>query len=769
MKYFISLFVALFISGAIFAQETGVIEGQVLDRDTQQEIIGAKVEVVGTKLGTITNAFGTFQLKGLTPGTYRLRVTAPEYKSTIRSDVRVGSTQSTKLSIELKIDSYAQGEVVITATRSFEQKEDTRVSSNVLTQEEIRRAPGSAEDVSRMVQVLPGVVSGSDARNDIIARGGSPSENFLMVDGIEVPNINHYAAQGASGGPIGMINVDFLNDVNFSAGGFGAKYGDRLSSIMDIKYRDGDKRDFHGKFDMGLGGFGAIVEGPIQTEKSSFLFSARRSYLDLILGGTGLTGVPNYWNFNLKGTLELSPNHQLALIGLGGIDQIRFKDFSSDNVAAVSNQDLNYDAWQFVAGVSHRWLISNTTFVRTSVSTNTYYRDVRGDSVSLNASNEEIGRTLDFRNESTDRENVLIRSDFSHRISPLDLVEVGLVMRSITSNNDIFLRAGTDASGFNPNIFINQTTNAFKAGAYTQYTRNFGTQFSVTAGVRWDYFDYISDQHAFSPRISATYEISENLRFNVGGGLYQQAPSLFWLIADERNRQVDWMKTYQAVAGFEFFPDEDLKISVEAYTKEYRDYPISGVNPQFIYSSAGAGFDNRFEYIFTGSNGYARGIEFFIQKKLTDKFYGMLSYGFSDIRFVDGFGTERSSAFDYRHVLTAIGGYKITDALEVSAKFRFAGGRPYTPFDLAQSQSLNRGILDYANTNSARFNDYRRLDIRIDYRFNLVGWNMLFFIDLQNVANFENVEQIIWNNKQNREDRLLQWQFLPVGGFKAEF
>jgi hypothetical protein len=229
------------------------------------------------------------------------------------------------------------------------------------------------------------------------------------------------------------------------------------------------------------------------------------------------------------------------------------------------------------------------------------------------------------------------------------------------------------------------------------------------------------------------------------------------------------MKTYQAVAGFEYFPMEDLKISVEAYTKEYRDYPFSVTNPQFVYSSAGADFANRFEQIQTGSDGHSRGIELFVQKKLTDKFYGMLSVGLSEIRFTDGLGTERPSAFDYQRVVTAIGGYKITDALEVSVKFRYAGGRPFTPFDLAQSQSLNRGIYDYANTNLARFNDYRRLDIRFDYRFNLFDWNMLFFIDLQNVANFENVEQVVWNNKQNRSDRLLQWQFLPIGGFKAEF
>ncbi|MFQ3599377.1 MAG: TonB-dependent receptor [Chloroherpetonaceae bacterium] len=758
----------LFFTAILFAQETGVIEGEVIDRDTKQEIIGAKLEVLNTTFGAVSDVNGNFRLSGLPVGTYRLKVTAPEYKVIIRSDVRVGSSQSTKLTIELKIDAYQQSEQVITGVKAFDKTEDMRVSSNTLTQEEIRRAPGAVEDVSRMVQILPGVAFGSDARNDIIARGGSPVENFIMIDGIEVPNINHYAQQGASGGPIGMINTDFLSDVNFSSGGFGVKYGDRLSSIMDIKFRDGDKHNLHGKFDMGLGGFGAIIETPIQTDKSSLLFSARRSYLDLILSGTGLTGVPNYWNFNLKATYQLSDRHSLALLGVGGIDEIRFKDFESTSANALLNRDAVSDGWRYVGGISHKWLIDNSAFLRSSISINAYRNDWRNDSVGIDASGNETSRQLDERNTSTDRE-IVFRSDFSKRFSPRDLFEIGVTARTISNDNQIFQRAGTDVTGRNPDITISLVAEAVKLGAYTQYTRNFTADFSITAGLRWDYFDYINTKHAVSPRLSASYNLTDKLRFNLGGGLYQQAPPLIWLVADERNRKVDWMKTYQAVAGVEFFPSEDLKFSVEVYAKEYRDYPVSVNNPQFVYSSAGADWGLPYEQIRTGSNGYARGVEFFAHKKLSDRLYGMVSYGFSHIRFIDGNGDERPSAFDYQNIFTVIGGYKITPSLELSAKFRYAGGRPYTPFDLASSQAANRGILDYTRVNSERFADYRRLDIRADYRFSLFGWNTLFFVDLQNVLNTENVEQIAWNAKKNQPDRILQWQFLPVAGIKVEF
>lgn len=769
MKRLLGLVGTLLAATLLCAQETGSIDGEIIDRDTRQAIIGAKVEVLGTQLGATTDLNGNFRIVGLPVGTYRLKITAPEYKTLIRSDVRVGSTQSAKLAIELKIDAYQQAEQVITGERTFEKSEDMRVSANTLTQEEIRRAPGAVEDVSRMMQILPGVAFGSDARNDIIARGGSPIENFIMIDGIEVPNINHFSQQGATGGPIGMVNTDFLSEVNFSAGGFGAKYGDRLSSIMDIKYREGDKRNARGKFELSLGGFGGTLETPLQTEQSAMLLSLRRSYLDLIAGGTGLTGIPNYWNLNFKATYRLGSQHALALLGLGGIDEIALKEYESDANQALSNQDSKFQGWRYVAGVSHKWLIDETAFLQTSVSTNAYRQGFFADSVGLDANGDVNFRERGFHNFSTDRELVVMRSDFSKRLSPRDLLELGVIGRRLNSDIEIFAKANTGTALQAPEARINAVVSATKLGAYLQYSRNFAPNFSVTTGLRWDYFDYINAKHAISPRLSASYDLSSQWRFNLGGGLYQQAPPLIWLVADDGNRNVRWLKAYQAVAGVEFFPSEDLKFSLEVFAKEYRDYPISVRHPQYVYANVGADYAMPYEPIRTGSSGYARGVEFFVHKKLTARFYGMCSYSFSRIVFADGFGAARPSGFDYRHLFTIIGGYKFTNSLELSAKFRYAGGRPYTPFDLALSQALNRGIWDFDRVNQARLPDYKRLDIRLDQRFELFGWNVITFLDLQNVLNVENVDQVVWNQKRNAPDRLLQWQFLPVGGIRAEF
>jgi len=257
MKIFIVLIlIALTIANITSANESGKgkIVGEVIDHDAKQPIPGAVIEVVNTNIFTAADANGNFVIENLVPKTYHLKISAPYYVLTYKTDINVSEIQSSKVHVELKLASYETEEVVVSSGKYFDKPHDLSTSTNSLSSEEIRRAPGAVEDLNRMVQTLPGVTTATDSRNDLIVRGGSPIENFIMVEGIEVPNINHFGTQGASGGPIGMINVDFLNDVTFSAGGFPAKYGDRLSSIMDVQYRNGDKNNFNGKLDIGIAG-----------------------------------------------------------------------------------------------------------------------------------------------------------------------------------------------------------------------------------------------------------------------------------------------------------------------------------------------------------------------------------------------------------------------------------------------------------------------------------------------------------------------------------
>jgi outer membrane receptor protein involved in Fe transport len=768
MKYFggnMKVFLYTMISALFYftslnyaAEENGVIEGQIIDKNTKQVIVGATVEVMETQTIALSDTNGNFKITGLYPRYYNLKIWASYYVGIYKNDIPVSGIQSTKLIIELKLASYQTDEVVVSAARLFEKSGDLAVSTNSLSPEEIRSAPGAVEDLNRMIQTLPGVTTATDARNDLIVRGGSPVENFIMVDGIEVPNINHFGTQGASGGPIGMINVDFLNDVTFSAGGFPAKYGDRLSSIMDIQYREGDKHNLTGKFDLGIAGAGLVLEGPIQKEKSSFLFSARKSYLDLILSSTNLTAVPNYTNFNLKATYQLSGKHKLEIIGMGGIDKININGFDTGDEPTL--QDVKYSGWQSIAGLADNWLAADNLFIRTSFSNNAYERDIDVDS---------LGNMI-TRNKSLDQEYIF-RSDISFRISSTDLLETGLNVKYLNNNNDFYRKSQIDRYGnFRDEFQYNSTASAWNSGAYAQLTKNLFDRLTLTGGLRYDNFSYINKKSYVSPRTSVAFSITDNLKLNAAYGIYFQAPPLIWLVADERNKELKEMRTDQYVAGFEYYPVKDIKITLEYFDKQYRDYPNSVIDPQITYANAGADYGTTgLEYLIAGSKGYARGIELFVQKKLTDNLYGMFDYSYSKIRFTSLDGIERPSSFDYKNVFTLILGYKFNANLELSGKWRYMGGRPYTPFDINLSQNLNQSVYDYNRYNAERFSSYQRLDIRVDYRVQFSNWAVVSFLDFQNILNKKNIEQLIWNQKKDIPDKILQWKFLPAGGVKIEF
>ncbi len=744
----------------VVASQTGIIEGEVIDKITKQEVIGARIELIGTTIGALSDLTGKFRLTNLPPKTYQLRVTAPDYKPLIRSDVAVGTAQSVKLTLELVIDGVSASEITVSATTFFIKSDEFKLSTNTLSQEEIRRAPGSVEDVSRMVLAMPGVSTSSDQRNDIIARGGSPIENFTMVDGVEVPNINHFAAQGATGGPIGVLSVDFLQDVTFSAGGFGVKYGDRLSSVMEIKYRDGDKNRFRGKFDLGFAGAGFIVEAPLQKDKSSFMLSARKSYLDLILGATGLpnTAIPNYSNINFKATLEASPQHRFSLIGIGGIDDIRFAGATQEDNPDFNNVVNN--GWQYTLGLSHKWLAGDKTFIQTTVSNNRYRYFTDIDSVGIRR----------FRNSSFESDYVL-RSDLSHRFSPTDITELGIVARLIDNSNDIFIAEGRDIAGnLRPELYYKRAAQAYKLGAYLQYTKLFFDRLSLTAGLRYDYFSYLNNPGVFSPRLSASLAVLPTLKLNAAVGLYHQAPPMIWLLSFSQNRDLQFLQTRQLAGGLEFYPSEDLKITLEVFDKDYRNYAASVELPQVSYANASAGFGiSGLEPLVSESFGYARGIELFLQKKLTTNFYAMANYSFSRIEFAGRDGVLRPSSFDFRHIFTAIFGYKFSDALELSVRWRYVGSQPTSPINLPASRALGQLVLDFDNFNSDRLPEYHRLDVRLDQRFFFTGWNIVAFIDIQNAYARQNVERLIWNQRTQEVTRLLQFGFLPVGGVKVEF
>jgi hypothetical protein len=497
MKTLIFIF-SFVISLSLIAQDKGSITGSVTDRETQSPISEAAVLVVNTEFKTVTNSEGRFVFTNIPLGNYEIRVSGLGYETFVQTDVVVLSSRPANVEIQLLISGITTQQIDVEG-KYFQKSTDVSTSSYNLDFEEIRRTPGAVEDISRMVQVMPGVSPANDQRNDLIVRGGSPAENLTMIDGIEIPNINHYPTQGSSSGPIGMINVKFINDVNFSTGGFSARYGDKLSSVMDIRFREGYRKKFLSDINLSTAGFGGIFEGPLFSQKGSFLFSVRKSYLNLIKGAIRLAAVPDYWDFNLKTVYDFNRNTKLTFSGVGGIDNISFEgdasDVSNDNPygKAKGNQQ------QFTAGFNLKNLFRKG-YVQTVLSNSsgfTYYEnhDLRTDALKFYYDSYES----DFN----------LKSEMLYQLNSANNIIIGASGRYIKFKNETFYIADTTAFGDPiPETNVNVKDTYQKASVFSQYTlKLFSGKLIVNTGLRFDYFSGINDNATVSPRFGLSWSI----------------------------------------------------------------------------------------------------------------------------------------------------------------------------------------------------------------------------------------------------------------------
>lgn len=756
------IFLILF-SALVYSQDKGVINGRVTDKETQNPVAEATVNILNTEYKTVTNEKGEFRFSGIPFGTYELKVSSLGYDAFIHTDVVVLSSRPANVEIELLANAITTQEIDVEG-KYFQKSTDESTSSYSLDFEEVRRAPGAVEDISRMLQIMPGVSPANDGRNDLIVRGGSPSENLTMIDGIEIPNVNHFPTQGSTSGPIGMINVKFIDDVKFSTGGFSARYGDKLSSVMDIKFREGYRKGFLSDINLSTAGFGGIFEGPMFSQKGSFIISARKSYLNLLKGAIRLAAVPDYWDFNLKAVYDFGKNTRLSFVGIGGLDKISFEGESPEISDENPYGKAKGDQQQFTAGFNLRKLFKKG-----------YWQTVLANSSAfLNYTNYDIRtEALKFRYNSYESD-FNIKTEVFYQLNKSNNLILGGSARYIKFKNETFYVADTTAFGDPiPETNINVKDSYYKASGFAQYTLKLpDSRVVLNAGARVDYFTGIKKNFAASPRFGVSYSIFQNTTLSASTGIYYQSPEYIWLTADPRNENLKFIRADHYVVGIEHIFTPELRLSVEAYYKNYRDYPVSTVIPTYVLISGGTdnGPNLMFGEAVSGGKGITRGIDFSLHKKLTGNgFYGMLNYSLSDSRVTGLEGGEKPGSFDYRHNLTIIAGYQLANDWLVGLKFRYTTGRPYTPFDISASTFAGRGISDFNNFNGSRYKDYNRLDLRVDKKWNFRNLSIVTYIELQNTFNTENVYAYFWNEYKNELGTIYQWKFLPVGGFSIQF
>lgn len=736
---------------------TGSLAGRVLSKMNEKPLVGVTVRLLGTNFGAITRSDGTFRIDNIPPGVYAVQFTYVGYETYVNANTTVPSGKTVTLEIYLT-ESVIRLEGAEVRSSYFIKKAETVTSTQTLNSEDIRRAPGVQEDVLRATQLLPGVAVTSAGRNDLIVRGGAPFENLYVVDNIEVPNINHFGSQGTGGGPLSIINIDFIREVSFSAGAFGAKYGDKLSSITNISLRNGNEEQFGGKATLSATGFGLNLEGPINST-GSFLFSARRSYLDLIFQAAGFGFIPEYWDFHAKYNQRLNSTNSISFLTIGAIGSVKLnnddadKRFENSRVAVPTQK-------QYFSGLTWKHLFENGYTTVTLGQTLTDYSTFQNDS--------NLVKIL--KNDSREAETSL-RTDVDIMLAKNSQLTFGNQLKWATRlKYDIFI-AGffrTDDKGIPQTFSIDTNFRTYKNATYISLTQGIG-QMKFTLGGRLDYISYVKDKWLLSPRISILYQINDVSAISLSGGQYYQSPSKIWLVGAPQNDKLKAIRAEQIVLAYDHTPLQDVKVQVEVYHKWYSNYPARLWRPYAVL--APTGFDDAsndipfgLEPIVSEGKGYSRGFEIFVQKKLSEiPLYGLMSFTLSESKFKSLKGGYRPSTYDSRVIFNLAAGYRFNQEWELSSKFRIASGQPTTPY-------LPNGQRDWENYNlGKRFPTFHALDLRVDKRWNFTKYTLITYVDIQNLYGRKNVSTVRWNPRTQSIEYGRSIGVLPSIGVSFEF
>lgn len=721
------------------AQQTGVIQGKVVDAKTQEPLIGVNVIVVDTDLGASTDIDGRYRITGVPVGTVRLRFSYIGYEQLFRTDVIVRTNKPALENAELQPKAVEGEEVVVTAGY-FNEVLKAQTSKIELSKEEIRRFPGGFEDVVRTVATLPGVAINTEGgRNDLLVRGGGPSENLYLINNIEVPNINHFGSQGSGSGSLSFINLDFVDNVDFSTGGFSAQYGDKMSSVLALDMAEGREDRFGSKYLISATQYGLNAEGPLGDD-GNFIYSIRRSYLDLIFEANGLPFVPTYTDWNFIANYDVTPTDKLFILGIGAYDEVN-RDQSSleKRVFNAGIMDNSQNRW--IGGLNYRHLLGNG-YLDLTLSTN--YTDFQFSQV-------DSAQTEYFRSNATEVENNLKLQHFwqlTNRMNLLSGVSVKDVQNANTTSfaDTIYNRNGNrvPVSMLGLPQTLQEKSDVFKNALFSELQWKLTPKLNVVTGIRADIYTFLDQPWYVAPRFKMRYSFNKVFSVKSSAGIYYQAPSYVWVINDV-NTRLKALRNNMAVVGFDYLLDEDLRLSLETYYKDYQDLP-TGATPgtnYLVITNTGTGFGGResdfqsFGYFPMESTayGHAYGFELFLQKKYSEvPHYGKASLTYSKSEFTAGNGMTQPGEFDQRWIFNLYGGYKFNARWEISGKFRYFTGAPYTP---VYRPSENGGEIQNLPEEylSNRLEPGHHLDLRLDRYWIFKSWTLIAFIDIQNIYN----------------------------------
>lgn len=735
--YLLIVFISSF--GVALPQQ-GMVHGRVYNAKDNQPLEFATVKIEGTNLGAITDMQGDFVISDIRPGFVHLLVSMVGFEPVRSVELQIQGNQTTFVDIALKEATTNLSEVLV-RPNLLSKRNESPLSLQTLGVQQIEKSAGANRDVSKLVQTLPGVGATDPNRNDLIVRGGGPAENVFYLDGVEIPIINHFTTQGASGGVVGIINPDFVREISFYTGAFPASRSNALSSVMEIKQRDGASDRLHAKLSVGASDAALTLEGPIGN-RSSVIVSARQSYLQWLFRLIRLPFLPTYNDFQIKYKYKLGTRHELSFIGLGAIDDMSLNRALQNSGTEAQRYILSYlpeyRQWNYTIGAVYKyygkghydsWVLSHNMLRNGSIK----YRDndLKGERLSEYQSDE-----LEYK----------LRYERTYTLLPFRLT-FGVGLKHATYINDVYRYALVHGKSSKEAYIADMSLLAYSAfvQASDEYLGN-RLKVSLGMGLAGNTLN-AAMSNLFcqaTPRLSISYALTKGMDLSASLGRYTMLPSYTTIGYRDGNGsyvnkdKLRYITSSQAALGVEYRPGEHLLISAEGFYKSYTHYPIS-VSEGVSLASKGADYGQvGDEAVLPNGLGRAYGVELLARLLSWRQLSATATYTLFRSEFSDSQGVYRPSSWDTRHMINLLISYHFGQSWYVSARWRYVGGAPYTPIDMDLSTSKEawrvryKAYPDYERFNSLRLPAQHQLDLRFDKEFYFRHWLLNLYVDIQN-------------------------------------
>jgi len=789
-----TIILLVLVNGYVLSQATGVVKGIISDADSEMPLIGAAVELLtksGERIGSTSDLDGYYRIENVPIGRHVIISSYLGYETVTLPNIEVGSGKDVDQDIKLEESLVQLDEVVITAAveKGESINEMAAISSTTFSLEEVTRYSGGRNDVSKLVSAYAGVSNSNDSRNDIVIRGNSPTGVLWRLEGVAIPNPNHFSTLGTTGGPVSALNTNLLKDSDFLTSAFPAEYGNAISGVFDVGFRSGnkDRFEFTGQI-AAFSGFEFMAEGPLNASKTgSFLVSYRHAFTS-VAGSLGLdigtNAVPNYRDLTFKLDFGKSKLGKFSLFGIGGKSDIEFlgADTDANDLFAEQDSDSRANSQIGIVGAKHNVIVDSKTYIKTvfsvSQAANTFAQ-IRYRDAELTDGYDNI--------DIDDKTNRVVLSSFiNKKHNARNTTRAGFVIERLSLASDARDRTGADLDGdglpdWNTLRDLDDALHIIQP--YVHHKLKVSEKLTMHAGLHMQYVDQ-NKETAIEPRFALNYDVADNASINIGYGLHSQLqplPILFYLSPTDDgqflplNENLGFTKSHHFVLGYKYKPAKDWSTKVEVYYQSLFNIPVEKVASSFSVLNAGADFV--FPTVGDLSNdgtGRNYGAEITIEKYFSHGYYGLVTGSLFQSKYTPSDGVERNSAFNNEYIYNILAGKEWSigknKKLSIDMKFTNAGGRYYTPVDLAASQIAQTEVLDDSRVFEERYPSYLRLDIKIGIKlFSNKRLSQQFFLDFQNVTNRENVFVNRYNRVSNAVNTVNQIGFFPDILYRVRF